>query len=533
MRIDSGANILTQSISAATALFCLALCSCQTMPSRSSAPLIPASQRNSMELARGGDPRFAPAGAMASALPTPATGRPGFATASDRSATSSSSRRSAVRLAQYESDDGDVVQNTPPPTTTLWPRPDQRELGPSNRWSIYGLDPRYPPAPPSRFASLPPEAYTGYPGDGYTEPGYVPRHMEEAPEREIELSDDGFSDPSVLASGERTEISGLCDQSPQPVHSCGPWKPPGISGPWPEDEYIFDGWDSDGRVKVRRDWSLEGLDPEDTIAHYDTLDGRTVVTPSCRVCIYSPRFAAVRQVLVPFGENQLVRAGGVDRPVGPVPANVVQPVTTALQPVEPVGEIGQKAPVTFLERAPPMGFIAQDVIRATVDRLKPYENFDAIRRGLIQEDEKPFLAQVVQAAIVWTLDQGVEVAINGKKAVVLEGDQRAQATYTIEPPDHPCLRVCKVASACSAKPGEIVEFTLRFDNVGDQTVGNVTIVDNLTTRLELVPGTAQCSRESQFSTEANPQGSLVLRFEISEPLKPGEGGIARFKCVVR
>jgi uncharacterized repeat protein (TIGR01451 family) len=90
-----------------------------------------------------------------------------------------------------------------------------------------------------------------------------------------------------------------------------------------------------------------------------------------------------------------------------------------------------------------------------------------------------------------------------------------------------------VASACSAKPGEVVEFTLRFDNVGDQTVGNVTIVDNLTTRLELVPNTAQCSREAQFSTEANPQGSLILRFEINEPLKPGEGGIARFKCVVR
>ncbi|HTQ40964.1 MAG TPA: hypothetical protein VMJ32_18255, partial [Pirellulales bacterium] len=423
--------------------------------------------------------------------------------------------------------------------------------GPANRWSIYGVDPRYNPprppgegwgegtTPPSAYASLPREAYTGYPGDGYTMPAYVPQYMR-GPEANSGTVPDGggMTDPSVLENTCR--VGNDCDApacpAPLPVGSCGPWKPPGISpgAPgWPEDEYIFDGGDSDGAVKVRPDGQLEGLDSEDTIAHYQTIDGRTVVKPSCRVCIYSPRFAAVRQVTLAYGDNQLVRAGGVDMPIGPVPQQEVQPVTTALQPVQPVGEIGQRAPVTFLERTPPVGLIAQTVIRATVDRLKPYEDFDLVRAGLLIEAEKPFIAKSMDAAIAWTTEQGVQVAIEGKKAIVLEGDKRAQATFGIEPPSHPCLRICKLASTHSAKPGEIVEFTIRFDNVGDQTVGNVSIVDNLTTRLELVDGSGQCSKDAKFFSEPNKEGSLVLHWDIAEPLKPGEGGIARFKCIVR
>ncbi len=93
--------------------------------------------------------------------------------------------------------------------------------------------------------------------------------------------------------------------------------------------------------------------------------------------------------------------------------------------------------------------------------------------------------------------------------------------------------MCKLASTSSAKPGEIVEFTIRFDNVGDQPVGNVTIVDDLTPRLELVPGSGQSSLKAKFLTEPNKEGSLILRWEIEEPMNPGQGGIARFKCVVR
>jgi uncharacterized repeat protein (TIGR01451 family) len=100
-------------------------------------------------------------------------------------------------------------------------------------------------------------------------------------------------------------------------------------------------------------------------------------------------------------------------------------------------------------------------------------------------------------------------------------------------PNHPCLRVIKTASTKTAKPGEIVEFTIRFDNVGDQTVKHVTLIDNLTTRLEYVPQTAASSRAAEFTTETNEGESLVLRWDFNDPLPAGAGGLVRFHCKVR
>ena len=100
-------------------------------------------------------------------------------------------------------------------------------------------------------------------------------------------------------------------------------------------------------------------------------------------------------------------------------------------------------------------------------------------------------------------------------------------------PNNPCLRVIKIASKKQAKPGEIVDFTVRFDNLGDQAIKNVVIIDNLTTRLEYVAQTAQSSRRAEFSTSVNDGDSLMLRWDFVDPLPPGEGGLVRFNCRVR
>jgi len=61
----------------------------------------------------------------------------------------------------------------------------------------------------------------------------------------------------------------------------------------------------------------------------------------------------------------------------------------------------------------------------------------------------------------------------------------------------------------------------------------VTIIDSLTTRLEYVDGSQSSSRKANFGTQENEGESLVLRWELIEPLKVNEGGIVRFKCRVR
>jgi len=204
-----------------------------------------------------------------------------------------------------------------------------------------------------------------------------------------------------------------------------------------------------------------------------------------------------------------------------------------MHPLQPLGEIGVKqASIARLKQGE--GRVANELsLRELKDGFLPYENFTAIRMGIIEQSEKARLMESIDAAITWTHDKAVQVVMNGLAAAVEVGDQRAQATFTIDVPNNPKLRVIKVASTNVAVPGEIVDFTIRFDNIGDQQIGNVTLIDNLTTRLEYVEGTAQSSRKAEFFTDVNEQDSLVLRWEFAEPLGPGEGGLVRFHCKVR
>ena len=77
------------------------------------------------------------------------------------------------------------------------------------------------------------------------------------------------------------------------------------------DEYVYDGNDRGLKVKVDRSWNMIGLDTEDTVGHFDTLDGRRLVSPSNRVAIYAPRFGSVRRVDRVFNARLSQPAGTV------------------------------------------------------------------------------------------------------------------------------------------------------------------------------------------------------------------------------
>ena len=68
---------------------------------------------------------------------------------------------------------------------------------------------------------------------------------------------------------------------------------------------------------VDENLDIKGLALEDTVVHYDTIDGRTIVEPSNRVVIYSPRFGAVRQVTSAMGSHQDIGLVQADRPIAP------------------------------------------------------------------------------------------------------------------------------------------------------------------------------------------------------------------------
>ncbi len=198
------------------------------------------------------------------------------------------------------------------------------------------------------------------------------------------------------------------------------------------------------------------------------------------------------------------------------------------------GEIAARPPVALRSRQ------KRDVLSTALgpksfqSSFQAYENLSIIRQGLMEMAEMPYLAQGSTAAIAWSHTQAVQIILDQRSPMVDVKYDASQAVYTVsEPPGCPRLRLVKVASTPFAKPGETVDFTLRFDNVGNQPICNTTVLDSLSTRLEYVDGSAQCSVAAEFSSVPNEAGSVVVRCQVSKPLKPGDGGILRFRCRVR
>lgn len=351
------------------------------------------------------------------------------------------------------------------------------------------------------YLAMPPEAYTGAPAGAVMQPAGPPG---------MELG------------------------VPMPYEPMGPWSPPGIATPWPQDEYIRDGGNAGPPIRVGKQGEVRGLGMEDTVAHFDTLDGRTLVEPSNRVSVYAPRFGAVRQVAnVQIGQ-QRDRAAGVF-----IPTKVAVPRTSELagtntQNLQAINGIGTH-PAEIMRTRQGHGVLSNRLNPREFDNsYRAYENVAAIRQGVLVESEGAFLAKGVQAAVTWTHKQAVQILLDRTAATAEVGTQKLQMTYTIgSPPGNPRLRLIKVASTPFAEPGDEISFTIRFDNVGNQPIGNVTILDSLHTRLEYIPNSAQCSVKAEFSTQINEGDSVVLRCELSDPLRVGKGGVLRFRCRVR
>jgi uncharacterized repeat protein (TIGR01451 family) len=277
-----------------------------------------------------------------------------------------------------------------------------------------------------------------------------------------------------------------------------------------------------------------GVNMEDTVAEYETLDHRTLVEPSNEVYIYSPRFGAVRQVVSLKANEERQKAGGVHEPLQADSPTTTQLVAGAKQNTQLDDQISARPAAAFRMKQGEGAMSSAVRAKAFQDAFRPYENISIIRMGQFDGTEMAFLARGSNAAIAWSHTQAVQVILDRKGAVADVKFDKSQMTYTIdEPPGKPKLRIVKVASTSFANPGDTVDFTIRFDNVGNQPIGNVVILDSLNTRLEFVPDSGQCSVDATFSTQPNEGDSVVVRCELSHPLDTGKGGILRFRCRVR
>lgn len=375
--------------------------------------------------------------------------------------------------------------------------------GQPDRPPLTGANGAHSPAPPAGSPDLPPQAWAGSP-------------PQPAP-------------PLSPIPAEPIPLGAPLGAPAQPA-----WAPPGIAGPWPQDEYVVDGGDLYPTAAVRGESVVHGANPEDTVAHFETPEGDVVVEPSNRVFIYAPRFAAVRQVV---GMRQDLQATGLDRVHQPTRVGEQDWTATpgvGTQNQQAIASINRRSAGQFRTRQGD-GLLSEAIgAKGFSDAFKPYEDISLIREGSMLASEFPLLAEGAQAAHAWMDNDAVEVMIDHQKAAEEVSDQKVHSVFVVGSHEGTTkLRLTKVASTQTALPGDMVDFTLRFDNVGTEPLRNVVVVDNLNARLEYVPGSAQASVETDFSAEHNEAGSVALRWALQSELAPGDGGIIRFQCRVR
>lgn len=298
-------------------------------------------------------------------------------------------------------------------------------------------------------------------------------------------------------------------------------------------EFICDGGDNPPNVAVRRDDSLTGLQPEDTVVHYTTDAGNVEVAASNKVCLYAPRFLSVRKITGALAGGRAIGAAQFDKPLGTNRLDQPLPRLTMTDSVELAhADVARKidamrervrgVPVDSVLQLEQASDVMAALVGLTIDQLNQ-----------LQDDEKAMLEQFSLAAISWALDECVEATIEDLKAPSLVRDESLQGLTIYEFPEAGRLRIHKMADRTDAKPGEIVNFAIRVENVGDAPVDRVVLTDNLITRLEYVEGSATCSAGAEFLPVKNDGQSLRLQWKLTDVLRVGESATIRFKCKVR
>ncbi|MEX0718937.1 MAG: hypothetical protein WD066_20250 [Planctomycetaceae bacterium] len=299
------------------------------------------------------------------------------------------------------------------------------------------------------------------------------------------------------------------------------------------DEYLFDG--GDRGIPVHYDHiHRHGLDTEDTIAEYTDDRGNRHMRPSNRVAVYAPRFASVRTLGGPQAHVGVGHPAAARDRTGIVDARHRQGPTRHDQRLAGTSiRVRSRASRYDIEQA--WSETAQsDRVSEHQKLANVYQNVTFLRTGRLEDTDAAWLATRIQAAITWSRDQQVMISakVDGVQEVKASLRESTLVGTEDDVADGP-LRIVKLADRAVAEPGDIVTFTIRYDNLGDRPVHHVRIVDNLTPRLEYVADSADSDRAGRLVVEDNAEGSLVLIFEVDEPIPGRQGGVVTFQARVR
>jgi uncharacterized repeat protein (TIGR01451 family) len=366
---------------------------------------------------------------------------------------------------------------------------------------------------------------------------------------ERELTDDELAHASipgtVLMPGDR----GLAvPRVPPPLAwACFRYWDPVIGHKYTEDECIHDGGDANCNAGIGGDGRLYGLEAEDTVAEYTDARGRRRVTPSNRVCLCVPRFAVLRTETPPAGYDTVLALTQANLVQGQEQMQLRQPPRLTQQYEQP-GAIKMRERPSAAQAWQVPGEVSRlQILYAHEIVIGPfallgtqavYQLTEIERMRLLKQME--LVRQFRQMTVVRGTENVEATSVVGRPeghAEVVIGSLETQ-DLTIccgekpRPPDKP-LVLCKWADRCAAEVGDVVTFYLKYSNHGGRPITDVAVSDSLSPRLEYVPASAKADRDTVFTMQPNEAGSLVLRWEISGKLLPGQSGIVSFRARVR
>lgn len=302
------------------------------------------------------------------------------------------------------------------------------------------------------------------------------------------------------------------------------------------DEYICDGGDRDNPVHYFGG-EMQGLDTEDTVAEFKDHDGKNHVQASNRVCVYAPRFGAVRTVSGPGIDVKVDKAAGATDVAGigalhderGLEIGRHRSVASGVATNRSASGIENSQPAHLSEKA-----------ESIVQSAKVDQGLESkMSRGLslLQTSDVYELNLLIQGVSTSKIRTGINTSKATTQATQTYSTFRVQSTVGSEKGGRPGkIHIVKEASPLVAKSGDVITFTIQFRNVGDYNVHDVRIIDNLTPRLTYIDGSGQIDAGEDaggsLTAVPNKEGSQTLIFELDKPLQGGQSGTITFRAKV-
>lgn len=317
-----------------------------------------------------------------------------------------------------------------------------------------------------------------------------------------------------------------------PQAACGTCGP-GCGHEFYPDEYLCDGGDRGLPVHYSPGFR-EGLETQDTIVEYTDEQGEQQLKKTNEVCVYAPRFGAVKTVAGSSENVNIDRALGTYESVNGVAVNTEMIPITEEQTTQ-LTSARVRSRVSGLETEDVTLGVNQATKLADHTKLQNTNTDYGFVAGVgIDNPQTPVTLAGIQAAMSWTRKQSPVIVASDVGGTELYSWFKGEELVGLEDKSTPGrLYVDKLADKGNAKPGDVITFTIRYRNVGDRSLFNVQVIDNLTPRLEFIEGSATSNRDGRLVVEDNQEGSLILKWEISEELEGRSNGVVTFKARVR